>query len=75
VYGVTWAANGHSLFAFALRGRSAFIVEVGLDGKAHLIMDLGKNHAPYALRSSPDGRHLAFSQLTWESNAWLLENF
>ena len=25
--------------------------------------------------SSSDGRHLYFTQMMWESNAWLLENF
>jgi Tol biopolymer transport system component len=71
---VAWAADGRSLFAVGERGLNAFVLRIGLDGKAHVILDQG-NGVLYSPRSSPDGRHLAFSQVSWESNAWLLENF
>ena len=72
---VAWAADSRSLFAIGLRSLNNFILGIDLDGKAQVILDQGKNHALQSLRSSPDGRHLVFSQVTWESNAWLLENF
>jgi serine/threonine protein kinase/Tol biopolymer transport system component len=70
-----WAANSRSLFAIAVHALSCYIVEIGFDGKTHVILDLGKSHALYSLWASPDGHHVAFSQVTWESNAWLLEHF
>jgi hypothetical protein len=72
---IAWAANGRSLFALALRELNNLIVEIGLDGKTHVILDQGKNHAVYSLSPSTDGHHIAFSRVTWESNAWLLEHF
>ncbi|MGC1645082.1 MAG: protein kinase [Candidatus Sulfotelmatobacter sp.] len=72
---VAWAADSRSMFAVGLRSLNDFILGIDLDGKAHVVLDQGKNHALYSLRSSPDGRHLAFSQVSWDSNAWLLGNF
>ena len=71
---VAWAADGRSLFAIGVRALNTFVIKIDLDGKAHVILDQGKS-VLYSPRSSPDGRHLAFSQVTWESNSWLLENF
>jgi hypothetical protein len=49
---VTWAPDGRSLFALGLRALSQFIVQIELDGKAHVIpviLDQGKKHALYSL--------------------------
>jgi hypothetical protein len=40
-----------------------------------VLLDQGTNHWLSATCPSPDGRRLAFSQQTFESNVWLLENF
>ncbi len=47
---------------------------VGTDGEPHVLVeeetaDLG-DPTP-----SPDGRYLAFANTTWDSNAWMIENF
>ena len=70
-----WAADGRSLFVLGLTNYNDVILHIDLDGKTQLVLDRGKDHATYAALPSPDGRHLAFSELTWESNNWLLENF
>jgi len=75
IWSVNWAADGNSLFAPAHQGPDFVILQIDLNGKAHIVTNQGKDHRPDFLRPSPDGRRLAFSQLTWESNAWLLENF
>jgi Tol biopolymer transport system component len=72
---LAWAVDGRSLFAVGIHDRSNSILRIELDGKTFIFLDRGKNHAAHFLRPSPDGQHLAFSEYTWESNNWLLENF
>jgi Tol biopolymer transport system component len=72
---VNWAADGDSLFAVGSQDPDFIILQIELNGKTHVIINRGKGHLLDSPRPSPDGRHLAFSQYTWESNAWLLENF
>jgi Tol biopolymer transport system component len=75
IWDVTWAADGNSLFAMASQDPDLVILQIELNGKTHVVINQGRAHLLESPRPSPDGRHLAFSQLTWESNAWLLENF
>jgi Tol biopolymer transport system component len=72
---VNWAADGKSLFGAGGLGTDAVILQIDLNGTTQVVINRGKDHRLFAPRPSPDGRHLAFSQVTWESNAWLLENF
>jgi WD40-like Beta Propeller Repeat len=72
---VYWAADGRSLFVLGLNHYYDVILRIHLDGKMQVVLDRGKDHAIYTPLPSPDGRHLVFSELTWESNNWLLENF
>jgi serine/threonine protein kinase/Tol biopolymer transport system component len=67
---LSWVADGSALFA---AGYS--IVRVELDGKIRVLLDSGRDHWIEFVRASPDGRYLAFSQQTFESNTWLLQNF
>jgi eukaryotic-like serine/threonine-protein kinase len=69
-----WAANGNALFA-AARSTVYFIARIDLDGTTRVLLDQGTNHWLSSTCPSPDGRRLAFSQQTFESNVWLLENF
>ena len=76
VWDAVWAADGHSLFALGVRALDNFILRIDLDGNVHVLLDTGKdNGVLYSLYASPDGRHLTFGQVTYESNAWLLQNF
>jgi Tol biopolymer transport system component len=75
IWSLSWTADGKSLFAAAHLSTGYFIARIELDGKTRVLLDRGPNQSLDSLRPSPDGRHLAFSQRTWESNAWLLENF
>jgi len=72
---VTWSGDGRSIFAIAQREASTFILGIDSDGMAHEIWNEGKDKSFLSPRLSPDGTHLAFTQVMWESNAWLLENF
>ena len=74
IWSTSWAADGNALFA-AAQSTEYLIVRVELDGKTRVLLNRGRNQWLSDPRPSPDGRHLAFSQQTFESNAWLLENF
>jgi hypothetical protein len=75
IWALDWAADGSALFAGAtLLGRYQ-IARIGMDGKLRALLDRGRNQQLSGIQASPDGLHLAFSQQTFENNAWLLENF
>jgi len=70
VNSLTWAADGKSLFV----GRY-LIARIELDGKIRVLLNQGRNVWLNSLVPSPDGRYLAISGQSWDSNVWLLENF
>jgi len=74
IWSLSWAADSNAMFA-AAQLTDYFIVRIELDGKTRELLNRGRNQWLGYPRPSPDGRRLAFSQQTWEDNAWLLENF
>ena len=68
---LSWAADGAALFATV--GYS--IVRLELNGKTRVLFDSWRDHYIENVRASPNGRYLAFSRQTFESNIWLLQNF
>lgn len=70
---VGWAADGKSLFVTLEYSKGGGIVHVTLDGKAkELYRTIGWVDRVVA---SPDGRYLAYSELNFDSNVWMLEHF
>ncbi len=74
VWNLGWAADGNALFVAAQK-TGYFIARIGLDGATHILLDRGRAQWLGYPCPSPDGRHLAFSQRTSESNVWLLMGF
>jgi Tol biopolymer transport system component/predicted Ser/Thr protein kinase len=74
IWSIRWAADGGSLFA-AAQSTEYLIMKIDLNGKSRVLLNRGRNHWLSAPCPSPDGRRLAFGVRTWETNAWLLENF
>jgi DNA-binding winged helix-turn-helix (wHTH) protein/Tol biopolymer transport system component len=74
IWSPSWTADGNALFAAGL-STEFFMARIELDGKTRQLLNLGRAHWLGSLCPSPDGRHLAFSQRTWDSNVWLLESF
>jgi serine/threonine protein kinase/Tol biopolymer transport system component len=74
VWNLSWAMDGNTLFVAAQATRF-FLAHIELDGTAHVLLDGGRSQWLTYPCPSPDGRHLAFSERTSESNAWLLETF
>jgi Tol biopolymer transport system component/predicted Ser/Thr protein kinase len=75
IWNQSWAADGSAVFATAQSTSGYFIARIDPDGKTHVLLDRGRNQWLARPTPSPDGHHLAFSQQTFEANAWLLENF
>jgi serine/threonine protein kinase/Tol biopolymer transport system component len=73
---IVWSSDASVLYGGGQRGTSEwFILWMDLSGKSKIIASKGP--VPYytSLLPSPDGRFLAYTEETHESNAFLLENF
>lgn len=72
---IGWSSDGRALYGAGQRGVSEyFILWLDLSGKSKVIVSKGLPYY-FAVVPSPDGRFLAYTQQTAESNASLLENF
>jgi Tol biopolymer transport system component len=69
-----WSSDGKSLFVTNWASRGGSILRVALNGKTKLLYKaLGMSlERPVP---SPDGRFLAYGEVTTVSNAWMIENF
>lgn len=69
---VDWSADARTLFVPATRDEhTVALLEIDLQGNA---WELLRGQLGWAI-PSPDGRHLAFMQVTGENNVWMLEDF
>jgi|HubBroStandDraft_6_1064221.scaffolds.fasta_scaffold00424_8 Tol biopolymer transport system component len=75
IWNQDWSVDATALFVTAQSKSGYFIARIGLDGKTNILLDRGRNQWLGRPLQSPDGRYLAFSQQSFESNAWLIENF
>jgi hypothetical protein len=69
-----WAANGKGLFTSGPVQRGSVLLYVDLQGNAHPLWEQRGSLATWAIPSR-DGRHLALSGWTTNTNFWMLENF
>jgi Tol biopolymer transport system component len=70
---VAWSADGKSLFVDSLSVKGSSLLHVLLNGQAQVLRKAGlwiDRPTP-----SPDGRYLAFGEVTSNQNAWMIENF
>lgn len=68
---VAWASDGKALFVTAFASKGAPLLRVALDGGTRMLYrGLKYVENPVA---SPDGRYLAFGEMTMDGNAWLLD--
>ncbi len=76
-YQIAWAADGNSFFVTAVTGDSFNLMHVTSNGKMHpLLGDTSfLNQFLADLLPSPDGKFLTFTTMTWEGNAWMIDNF
>jgi dipeptidyl aminopeptidase/acylaminoacyl peptidase len=71
---LAWAPDGKGLFVSCVRPNAFAILYTDLQGRAYPLWEREGSLKSWAL-PSPDGRHLAILGPTWDSNAWMLENF
>jgi Tol biopolymer transport system component len=76
VWNLSWAVDGDALLVAAQSKATGYLIaRVEIDGKSKVLIDRGRNQWLGYPILSPDGRHLAFAQQTFETNVWLVENF
>jgi hypothetical protein len=74
IWSLCWAPDGKALYA-ALQNGDYQLVRIGLDGKMTVLLDRGRNQWLSNATASPNGRYLAFTLQSFDTNSWLLENF
>src|SRR5260370_41990025 len=65
-----WAADGKGLFTSGLVQRGSVLLYVDLQGNAHPLWEQRGSLGTWAI-ASPDGRHLALSGCTTNTNFWM----
>ena len=74
LHAISWAANERGWFVVSQWPGSWTLLSVDPAGKTCALLKVTSTFAP-DVYPSPDGRHLAFSEQGFGSNAWLLRNF
>jgi serine/threonine protein kinase/Tol biopolymer transport system component len=72
---IGWTADGNGFFLTTLLPETYNLVHVTMSGRVQLLLSNAHKQWMYEPLVSPDGKHLAFEVESYESNAWLLENF
>ncbi len=72
---LSWAADGKSLFVYSTNRQERALLHVDLKGNAHFLWQNPGAYGEAAAKPSPDGRRLAMSGRTLNSNIWTIENF
>jgi WD40 repeat protein len=70
-----WRADGKGFYVTSRLPDSFNLLHVTPVGKVHLMLRNPQTQWFGGPMPSPDGKHLAFRAVTWDSNVWMLENF
>jgi serine/threonine protein kinase len=73
-----WAPDEKGIYLGKWTSSEFTALYAGLNGRSQLFWKLGTSPGHSMAGTpifSPDGRHLAFTVITYEANAWLVENF
>jgi Tol biopolymer transport system component len=67
---IAWAADGNSLFASSDSARGSTLLHIDMNGDAQPLLRNGDDF--FLMTASPDGHHLAFGAVQYNSNAWII---
>jgi Tol biopolymer transport system component len=70
---VAWAPDGKAFFLTGWASRGGPLLRISLDGRTEVLYRGRKDI--YSPVPSPDGRYVAFAELTEEGNAYIIENY
>ena len=71
---LNWAINGQGFFTSGVLQQGSVLLYVDLDGNAFPLWEQRGSRYVWGV-PSPNGRHLAFTGTTTNSNIFLMENF
>jgi eukaryotic-like serine/threonine-protein kinase len=74
---IAWSADGKGFFVTTWKGDTLRLDHVTLVGRAEQLLGGPGIHVEEMQKAlpSPDGKHLAYEALTYDSNVWVLEGF
>jgi hypothetical protein len=87
IQSIDWAVDGQRLFVSSATAHGSALLQVDLDGNAHVLWEQRGNRVPLSMPTglipqsaplgvpSPDGRHLAIYGWSLSGNIWMIENF
>jgi eukaryotic-like serine/threonine-protein kinase len=86
IQSIDWAVDGQRLFVSSATAQGSALLQVDLDGHAHVLWEQRGNNVPLSQTGlgqasapagvpSPDGRHLAIYGWSLSANIWMIENF
>jgi hypothetical protein len=70
---IVWLPREQGFIGIFSSSRGGTILRIGMDGRAAKLYYSGLSF--YAPALSPDGRYLAFGNVSWDGNVWLVEGF
>jgi WD40 repeat protein len=73
--GLSWAADGNGFYLATAYVPGGALLHVDLEGHATLLYDTREFAGISGPIPSPDGRYLAFTQTTRDSNIWVVDDF
>ncbi len=73
LWGVTWSPNSKTLYVSQRANDRNEVLAVDMEGHTRVIWQ--NSGWPAGVVPSPDGRHLAITDLRRDANMWLMENF
>lgn len=73
LFGAAWSSDGRHIFVHGWKGGECRVISISLEGESHILWKwMNSISRPLP---SPDGRHLALTVFTGDSNVWMMENF
>ena len=72
---IYWAADGRDLYAIAKVPGAFDLLHVNAAGKVNRLLSKRGSRNIIRLIPSPDGKRLAFTDETADSNVWIIHNF